>query len=61
MYTIYNSFLFKSNGAFLLFFKNIPNVILNQHLEKLIKPITFAVKNKNTVSTGKMLNKLLNK
>ena len=34
---------------------------LNQHFEKLIKPITLEMKNNTIVNVGDILNKLLNK
>jgi len=40
---IYISFIVKSNDACEEFFVFIPKTILNQHLEKPIKPITFAI------------------
>ena len=49
---IYNSFLFKSNGANLWFFKLIPKVASNQHFEKPIKPKTLAIKKITIVSVG---------
>jgi len=52
VYIIYNSLVFKSNGANLWFFKFIPNVASNQHLENPIKPSTFAIKNTTIVKAG---------
>jgi hypothetical protein len=49
--------LFKSNGDSLWFFKFIPNVVSNQHLEKPTNPNTLAKKNKTIVSTGVNSNK----
>ena len=46
------------NFKFLL---KIPKVTLNQHFEKLIKPITLEMKNNTIVNVGDILNKLLNK
>ena len=52
-----SSLVFKSNGANLWLFKAIPKVASNQHFEKPTKPNTFAIKNKNNVSTGVNSNK----
>lgn len=58
---IYISFIFKSKGAVLKFFKKIPKVTLNQHLEKPIKPITLVIKNNKKVKIGDILNSEQNK
>lgn len=50
IYIIYNSFVFKSKGLFLLFFKFIPKVASNQHLENPINPNTLAIKNTKSVN-----------
>lgn len=52
IYIIYISFIFKSSTFTLNFLMHIPNTELNQHLEKPIKPKTFATKNINVVKTG---------
>ena len=52
IYTKYNSFLFKSNGLLICFFKLIPKTVSNQHLEKPINPRTLAIKKTNRDNTG---------
>lgn len=52
IHIMYISLIFKSNGANLWFFKFIPNVASNQHLEKPIKPRTLAMKNNKIVKVG---------
>ena len=54
---IYNSLVFKSNGDNSCFFKFIPNVASNQHLEKPTNPNILAIKNKTNVSDGVISNK----
>jgi hypothetical protein len=57
IYIIYNSFIFKSNGVIVWFFKFIPKTASNQHFEKPIKPKTLATKNKKSDSVGDNSNK----
>ena len=57
VYRIYNSLIDKSNGINLRFLLFIPNVILNQDLQKPIKPMTFAIKSNMQQDNGAVSNK----
>ena len=54
---MYNSFMLRSSGANLCFFKEVPNVASNQHFENPINPKTLAIKNNSKVNTGDISNK----